>query len=883
MERHGLVAQQSVDDPFVRQPWGKFDRAGGTQHHLAHHCADVAACFLTLVRFPVFRVRLEKAAGRPLSDRDLVRLAAVVFLHDAGKLHPGFQAKGWEPGVWKGPMFGHVREGLEIFLTSHARTQLPAAGHLRIDGLENWGVTRSLLCAVISHHGRPVTIDPVRGFGQIESHWRSVAGYDPNSAASEMGRLMEDWFPEAYKVDAAQLPSTPAFDHLVCGLTTLADWVGSDARYFPPVEALDDNYMATARLSAIAACISIGLDVGGQRQARSGAVTFEQLTGFVKPNAQQQLVGDSSPEARVLILEAETGSGKTEAALWRYAQLFSAGQIDGLYFAVPTRAAAVQLHRRVHEAALRLFGSAAPETVLAVPGYLRAGAVGGKALPHWRVLWDDAEATEVSGREARWAAEHSKRYLAAPIAVGTVDQAMLGALKVKHAHLRASSMARSLLVIDEVHASDRYMSIIQKRLLESHLAVGGYAMLMSATLGSSARSAWLGHAAPKFDAAVAVPYPAVWTSGQARPAAVDGRLLAERRSKSVAMELLPSMAPGPAAERALAAARDGARVLVIRNTVKRAVETLSALEAIAEPADQGLFFKIGGKSTLHHSRFAPSDRKLLDGAVEHSLSTAKHREPRGLIVIGTQTLEQSLDIDADILLTDLCPADVLLQRIGRLHRHALARPPGYQEARCIVMAPEQGLEPLLAPNFENGLGAWRDNATGGLNGVYRDLSILELTRLLIVDNPIWSIPDMNRLLVESATHPERKTALLAARGADWERYDTQVIGCEIADALHATGALIDRKKPFEEQLFPREQEERIRTRLGEEGGRIVFAEPHPTGPFGEPVSEVVLPAHWSRGLILDDSPVTPTQADGTVTFDVDGVVLKYDRFGVARQ
>jgi CRISPR-associated endonuclease/helicase Cas3 len=163
------------------------------------------------------------------------------------------------------------------------------------------------------------------------------------------------------------------------------------------------------------------------------------------------------------------------------------------------------------------------------------------------------------------------------------------------------------------------------------------------------------------------------------------------------------------------------------------------------------------------------------------------------------------------------------------------------------------------------------------------LSILELTRLLIVDNPIWSIPDMNRLLVEGATHPERKTALHLAHGAAWERYDTDVIGSEIADALHATGALIDRKKPFEEQLFPREQEERIRTRLGAEGARIVFAEPHPQGPFGEPVSEVVLPAHWTRGLALDDGPVTPMRADGNLIFVVGDVAFTYDRFGLQRE
>ena len=63
---------------------------------------------------------------------------------------------------------------------------------------------------------------------------------------------------------------------------------------------------------------------------------------------------------------------------------------------------------------------------------------------------------------------------------------MLAALQVKHAHLRGSALSRSLLVIDEVHASDTYMTAVIDRLLRGHLAAGGYALLMSATLGARA-------------------------------------------------------------------------------------------------------------------------------------------------------------------------------------------------------------------------------------------------------------------------------------------------------------------------------------------------------------------------------------------------------------
>lgn len=130
-------ASNAID---ISAPWGKYDAETGPRHHLAHHCADVAMCFLAMARGGVIKSRLEQDAGRRLSDTDLERLAVLVFLHDTGKLHPGFQAKGWREGVWKAPLFGHVEEGLEVFLVEHADEMLPAAAHLRLDALIAWDV-----------------------------------------------------------------------------------------------------------------------------------------------------------------------------------------------------------------------------------------------------------------------------------------------------------------------------------------------------------------------------------------------------------------------------------------------------------------------------------------------------------------------------------------------------------------------------------------------------------------------------------------------------------------------------------------------------------------------------------------------------------------------
>lgn len=857
--------------------WGKFDAVTGTRHHLAHHCADVAACFLHIAKLPTVRSRLETAAMRALTERDLERVAALVFLHDAGKLHPGFQSRGWPDERWNILPRGHVREGLEIFLVSSAGTSLPIADLLAIEALGSWGVSPSLLRACISHHGRPAP--PIlSSFDAVRAGWVAVAGYDPLCAAREMGGLMRLWFPGAFERGGELLPDrAPGFEHLICGLTTLADWLGSDTRWFSHVGDLNRAYMDVARSKAAKACAAVGLDVGPLRSSRTTPATFSEVAGFLVPNAQQELVGQTAIDAQVVILEAETGSGKTEAALWWFMRLFEAGRVDSLYFAVPTRSAAVQLHRRIVKAAQRLFGDQA-QPILAVPGNLRAGETEGSALPHWRVLWDDASQSNKSILDNRWAAEQAKRYLAAHIAVGTVDQAMLGALTVKHAHLRAASLSRSLLVIDEVHASDAYMTAVQKRLLDSHLSVGGYAMLMSATLGSVARSRWLGHKPAEYKEAIDTPYPAVWTATEPVPSSLSR---SDSAKKQVIMELVATMAPAQAAHHALRLARMGGRILVVRNTVQRAVETLQSLEAMLLPGDEQLLFRVGDVATLHHSRFAPEDRKLLDAAVEAALSTNKERTPEGRIVIGTQTLEQSLDIDADVLITDLCPVDVLLQRIGRLHRHKLSRPTGYEQPRCIVLVPEQGLTPLLKPAFENGLGAWR-TSSGVLQGVYRDLSILELTRRLITSHPIWTIPDMNRFLVETATHPDQIEALHNELGSEWGKYRGDVVGGELADLVAAQGVLIDRNRLFECLLYPSAAEEKIRTRLGDDAIRIELSEPHPQGPFGRPVTEIILPARWLRNLPVDELRVEHSKNDDAVLVSVREHRFIYDRYGLIR-
>ena len=846
--------------------WGKTNQAAvpTTYHPLVHHSMDVAAVFLRMLSLPVVSERIGAAAGQPLADHDIQRLAALAFLHDIGKLHPGFQAKGRAEGSYAGRKRGHVHESWAFASLAYEFPEHPF--HRTMTLISEWGdAAYPLLRAMFSHHGRPIDGegDPtLRG-------WDSpcLENYDWRTEAQRMDSALRRWFANAFDPDAPALPEAPAFHHAVAGYAALADWIGSNPRFFRFVPSLDETYDEIAKDQAEKALAAIGMDPSAWL-GDFAAPSFTELTGFREPNPAQAVVGAVADDAQLVVLEAETGSGKTEAALWRFMQLLAAGKVSSLYFAVPTRAAARQLHNRIQQALDRVLPAGA-DAVLAVPGTIKAGEYEGKRLPDWTVLWDDVPADASS----RWAAEHATRFLAAFVAVGTVDQAMLATLQVKHAHLRGSALARALLVIDEVHASDTYMTEVLTRLLDDHLAVGGYAMLMSATLGASARSMWIGEPLPDLRHSRETAYPAVWVKGEPSPRITAGL----DRAKTVRIDAIPTMDAEPAAQLAVQAAQQGARVLVVRNTVTAAIETW---QSIRESGAGRLLMCAAGGPALHHARFAAEDRALLDSAVEDVLGKrAAGGRRAGVIVVGTQTLEQSLDIDADMLITDLCPVDVLLQRIGRLHRHTLPRPKDYETPRALVLVPEGGLDGFVAPKFSNGVGAWSLSG-GGLGGIYMDLACLELTQRLIGENPEWRIPDMNRELVEGATHPECIARLLDEKGDRWARYDGQLRGREAAQRGAASINALDRGADYSFLKFP-SSDEKIKTRLGADGVLAAFAGPE-RGPFGNRISRIALPAHWSRGVQGDPEARAVDRDSRGMMLDIGGRLFRYSRAGLQK-
>jgi len=890
------VRHDTTSPSYTRHFWAKswpYRKRGPSRIHLLeYHLADVGACLEAVLSQPTVRRRLAHTAGRDeLDDTTAGRLCVFAALHDIGKVNVGFQTQVWEPPYLgsgrRGRRAGHTLDLVPVLRGEDREACGWFFDALGWSDLSDWddsggNVASDLLVATLSHHGLPLALE-----GGREANpkvWRPFGGLDPEAYVRRVGRLIRGWFPEAWDRGASPLPAEPGFQHMFLGLCTLADWIGSNERWFPYESDPDSQYMDSARDKARRAVEECGLDIRAQRRAvcaRGDLPGFRCLFGFPVANAIQNQAAIATPlDERLVIVESETGSGKTEAALWRFARLYEANRVDGMYFALPTRAAALQIYERIQRFVASAFPrDAAPEVVLAVPGYLRAGDATGRALQHYEVWWDDHPDDATRGR--RWAAEHSKRYLAAQIAVGTVDQAMLAVLKVKHSHMRAACLARNLLVVDEAHASDTYMGVILRALLDAHLGSGGHALLMSATLGSVARRRWLaagsggGTGDLPLREAIGCPYPAVST-----PATRGERMAStgeNGQQKTVRIEALPLMGRFDAvAMRALDAAREGARVLIIRNTVGHAVLTQLAVEQAADTGGNDLLFGCGDLPAPHHGRFAAGDRRVLDRLVEEWLG--KHRQPRdrGLVLVGTQTLEQSLDIDADLLITDLCPSDVLLQRIGRLHRHPRRdRPEGYLTAVCVVLLPGRGnLTPLLGRGV-NGLNQF----------VYPDLRILEATRRLVDPDAEWTIPAMNRELVELATHPAALEAITQELGGGWREHTYQVEGVELADGLTARDAIVAWHKSFcadNHDVVFGSMEERIRTRLGDEGIEIQL-DPPQASPFGvEEIRRMVIPRRWLPER-WENEPAIPVAGNDGFVFGVADRVFHYSRFGLQRR
>lgn len=892
----------------VPEPWGKLDREAPDRSRAARlslvaHCSDVASVLQALLALPTIEARLSALAGRPLTALDRVRLVAIAFLHDVGKAGSGFYAKAlpdnvvsdWTRSARAGrDQRGHVDVVAPLLAGGAAFAAHRAA--LGVDTILAWGgadaagqgCVLDLWLAAVSHHGEPVTARTLQSKLRERAEWPTwthpVAGYDPLLGLSRIGAAARNLYAPAFDDPTPMAPVRPAFVHAFAGLVSLADWIGSnaDAAYFPYDLAVGDEARARAAQTRAGEVLrAMRLDVEAARlELRARQPSFESVFDRLPRDTQADCARRGL--GGTVVLEAETGSGKTESAIWRFQSLFAAGEVDALCFLLPTRVAATSIYDRLRAAIDRLFPDRGtrPSVVLAVPGYLRANGDEAQALPGFRVQWPDG--VDDAQRPRYWAAENSKRYFAGAAVAGTIDQFLLSALQTRHAHLRGAIALRALVVVDEVHASDAYMATLLKAALARHVGAGGHALLMSATLPGRARAelllAGVPHAGPRRAQQLRAlsepeaPYPCIAHQGGIVPT------MGSDRRKVVQVELQRGMrAPADVARRAADAVRRGARVLVLRNTVRQAIDTQEALEAELGPDHEGLF-RVGSVAALHHGRYAFEDRRMLDRAVEQRFGKGAAESHRACVLVGTQTLEISVDCDADLMITDLAPIDVILQRVGRLHRHAerdVHRPSGYEAPCLVVLTPDdRDLAALLRPGAARGLGI-------GPRSAYENLLSIEATwRLLEArQGSHLRIPQDNRDLVEAGCDAQALERLAQELGEPWPDHAMRLFGKTRSQAAIALPHLLDWTRPWNDSGWS-ELDDEARTRLGLDSIDIELAQPW-VSPLGQRITTLSVPEWMLPASARDPAAATIQHDEGDeLRLHRTGVEIRYGRLGL---
>jgi CRISPR-associated endonuclease/helicase Cas3 len=861
--------------------WGKLNKNEDGKplewHSLVGHSADVAACVEALLSMTILNKRLAKLADLSiLSTSQISRLSVLAALHDIGKYNTGFQAK-CDPklhSLWE----GHQLPVLALF-GSQTKEEGFLYEALSLPEILSWAddpeKMLQLIIACICHHGKPLrcTRSP------DTSLWQDNADLKPFSGLQKLQHYIRNWFPEAFSNNVDKLPSNSEFHHAFAGIVTFADWLGSTVEFFPFDNGKEQGRMSFSRERAIYAVDKLFLNPNKSREKLNWVANrFAEIFGFPPRPCQDSMTGLSVPqEGSISILEGETGTGKTEAAMARFLHLFQSGVVDGLYFALPTRTAATQIYQRICETIKKAFPDedSRPPVLLAVPGYIQVdGNIGKRLLPDFEVLWDDeSEKMKYKG----WASENPKRFLSGTIIVGTIDQILLSSLQVKHAHMRAACLLRHLIVVDEVHASDAYMNCLLENVLRHHIKAGGHALLMSATLGCSARIQFekLFHntVTPDYVESCRTPYPLI-TCHEVGKLSNQVYVKSNAKEKQIQITFCNKIdQPKEIVSIALKAAQKGAKVLIIRNTVRDAIRTQIALERCISPDQKTLLFQCLNVITLHHARFAKTDREVLDAAIE--LVFGKSRHKGGVIAVATQTVQQSLDLDADLIITDLCPMDVLLQRIGRLHRHERAsteRPLAYCNPQTVVLVPERPDLSHLINKQGSAKGAH------GFGTVYSDLRILQATWETLQKETTICIPSMNRQLVESATHPVILQDLALRYGEPWISHQNRVMGTAQAHKGVAQLNVINREIFFgdDNSLFP---EASTTTRLGEGDRLISFTSPI-ISPFNCAVKTMTMPA-WQADEIPSNAEVEKViTICGSTYFTWGGKEFIYDRLGL---
>ena len=732
------------ESPTYFSYWGKAGQEDGSFHLLAYHCMDVAAVAYWWLHsskaIPKHFSNIAKTSSRQIIGWVLFFIA----LHDLGKFDIRFQMKVgrlwhelWEdkPLYQPSPSISHdywhgeyAAYWLFEDLADRFQWKADEDSWEEPEGEAVWTAWQPWVRAVAGHHGKepPQRAAPDGVPPMVDAALRER----DRTARLAFIEAMENLFLKPAGLSLNDLPP-PCDLEFLAGFCSVCDWLGSMTEN---VEGRE-YFTFDSEPKNLTAYFESHLPIAQQVLEESGLLGRVTTDGGMAklypdytPHQVQTLVDRLPLEAGLTLIEAPTGSGKTEAALAYAARLLAAGKADSIIFALPTQATADAMLERLEEVASRLFDGA--NVVLAHgkshfnPHFIDLKKKAGSAR-----AWPERE-QEAGAQCALWLTQSRKRVFLGQIGVCTVDQVLISALPVRHRFVRGFGIGRSVLIIDEIHAYDAYMYQLLDKVLRHQHAIGGSAVLLSATLPLKLRGALLESWRADADELTETDtYPRItYANDQGvrffKLPPTEARRLEKEQSRTVeiAWQESSSMLPDETLEHAIIeAVQAGANVAFICNLVADAQVLHDRLSAL------------GVDVTLFHSRYRFDDRQRIQQAVMQRWGKEGKREHGGVLV-ATQVIEQSLDLDFDWMITQLCPIDLLFQRLGRLHRHERARPDGFEQPCCTVLLPENRQYELHKLIYGN--------------GKTPNERVLWRTEQIVRKNPEMHFPKVYRPLIE---------------------------------------------------------------------------------------------------------------------------------------
>ena len=569
--------------------------------------------------------------------------ATLTALHDVGKITIGFLAK---CPLWLA-LDGSPKVSLgevALSVTDHALvSQVFLQKVFDSAPLRLWAV------AVGAHHGRP------KG--------RNARLYAPEALADEWAEPNRRRVMAELQSVFGPLPTTPpeprfAPHHsdlwLLAGLISVADWIASNETWFPPEHGMPPD---AARQQARDALREIGWPGGALRQTSfSAAFAAGQELAF-EPNPLQQAVAEATQVFGIVVVEGPMGCGKTEAALFAAQQLIASGQQQGIYFALPTQVTSNRIHKRIEQFLRNTLAGDAPLRLAHGNAWLEDNFDLRLRPAFQRREPKDGDDPDETIQQARSWFASSKQALLAPYGVGTIDQALQGVVAVKHFFVRRFALAGKVVILDEIHSYDIYTGTLITALIRELVGLRCSVIILSATLTAARRHELLA-AAGVTEPDIPTAYPLVTTGASGG----DCRHVSPEWSWHRRIAVRPAViSEEEAIGELITRAEAGQSVLWIRNTV---VEAQDSYRAVSGSICEGSV-RVG----LLHSRFPFQRRAELEDEWLERLGKNRLTDGPGSILIATQVVEQSVDIDLDFIVSDLAPTDMLLQRLGRLWRH----------------------------------------------------------------------------------------------------------------------------------------------------------------------------------------------------------------------